>query len=68
MEIITGEDFAVATSTQRTLDGEAAPVWFVYGRNEPGVQHFHQAVVACLGDGIDAGADLPGAAQGGQDR
>ncbi len=68
LEIITDEDFSVATSTQRTLAGEAAPEWFVYGRNEPGVQHFHQSVVACLDDGIVAGAGTPGAVSNGQGR
>ena len=68
LEIITGEDFAVATSTQRTLAGEAAPDWFVYGRNEPGVQHFHQSVVAHLDEGIGASPAVPSAVSTGQDR
>ena len=46
--VITGEDFAVAASTQRTLNLGAAPPTFHYGKNEPGVQHFHEAVVEAL--------------------
>lgn len=46
--VITSEDFVAAASTQRTLDGGAAPASFVYGRNEPGVQHFHQELLASI--------------------
>jgi phenylpropionate dioxygenase-like ring-hydroxylating dioxygenase large terminal subunit len=48
MDIITSEDFAAARSAQRALSGGAAPSEVVYGRNEPGVQHFHQEVAASL--------------------
>ncbi|MEZ5409843.1 MAG: aromatic ring-hydroxylating dioxygenase subunit alpha [Acidimicrobiales bacterium] len=65
LDVITGEDFVAATSTQRTLDGHAAPEWFVYGRNEPGVQHFHQSVLACLDDGVSSYSD---ATPNGEDR
>jgi len=48
MDIITSEDFAAARSAQRALDGGAAPEQVVYGRNEPGVQHFHQELTTRL--------------------
>jgi phenylpropionate dioxygenase-like ring-hydroxylating dioxygenase large terminal subunit len=48
LDIITSEDFAAARSAQRALDGGAAPDRVVYGRNEPGVQHFHQELTARL--------------------
>jgi phenylpropionate dioxygenase-like ring-hydroxylating dioxygenase large terminal subunit len=46
MDIITTEDFAAARSAQRALNGGAAPNEVIYGRNEPGLQHFHQEVAA----------------------
>lgn len=48
MDIITTEDFEAARSAQRALAGGAAPDRVVYGRNEPGVQHFHQELTAAL--------------------
>jgi len=48
MDIITTEDFEAARSAQRALAGGAAPDQVVYGRNEPGVQHFHQELAAAL--------------------
>ncbi len=48
MDIITSEDFEAARSAQRALDGGAAPSQVLYGRNEPGVQHFHRELVDCL--------------------
>jgi phenylpropionate dioxygenase-like ring-hydroxylating dioxygenase large terminal subunit len=53
MDIITSEDFAAATSTQRALDGGAAPPLVVYGRNEPGVQHFQQELAAAAATALD---------------
>jgi phenylpropionate dioxygenase-like ring-hydroxylating dioxygenase large terminal subunit len=50
IDIITTEDFAAARSAQRALNGGAAPERVVYGRNEPGVQHFHQELAASLSD------------------
>jgi len=51
MDIITTEDFAAATSAQRALNGGAAPPQVVYGRNEPGVQHFQQELAAAVTGG-----------------
>lgn len=50
--VITGEDFSTAVSAQQMLDGGTAPDCFRYGRNEPGVQHFHQTLVAALADAV----------------
>lgn len=47
-KVILAEDFAAAASAQRTLTGRAAPEEFLYGRNEPAVQHFHQRIAAAL--------------------
>lgn len=47
-KVILAEDFAAAASAQRTLSGAAAPKEFLYGRNEPALQHFHQRIAAVL--------------------
>jgi hypothetical protein len=44
MDVLIAEDFAACESAQRASSGCAAPPVIYYGRNEPGVEDFHQGL------------------------
>jgi nitrite reductase/ring-hydroxylating ferredoxin subunit len=48
LNVITGEDFAVARTTQLGF-GSGAQSHVVYGRNEPALAHYHKSIRRALG-------------------
>lgn len=52
-EIVLDEDYSVAEGVQRGL-GAAAGRQFLFGRNEPGVQHFHDTLARLVGTAAPA--------------
>lgn len=48
-DVLTLEDYPVCEAVQRTLDA-VADTDFLFGRNEPGVQHFHRVLDSLLGE------------------
>jgi phenylpropionate dioxygenase-like ring-hydroxylating dioxygenase large terminal subunit len=49
LQAVRDEDYVIAGSIQQSL-GAGANSHFVFGRNEPGVQHFHQAIARFMQD------------------
>jgi hypothetical protein len=60
LDVVTGEDFPVGRSIQIGLTS-GAQTHTVFGRNEPGMIHYHQAVRAALG--LDPRAETSQAAE-----
>ena len=56
IDVITTEDFPVSR-TMQTGFGSGAQTHVVYGRNEPGLAHFHQAIRDALGLPVEGGTD-----------
>jgi nitrite reductase/ring-hydroxylating ferredoxin subunit len=54
IDVITNEDFPVSRTMQIGF-GSGAQTHVVYGRNEPGLTHFHQAIREALGLSVEGG-------------
>jgi hypothetical protein len=60
LDVVTGEDFPVGRSIQVGLTS-GAQTHVVYGRNEPGMIHYHQSMRTALG--LDPRAEAREAAE-----